>query len=65
MVGTGSANVILSGTHANEIMTFAQGGGISGVTFQNTWEGFQVQGGTFTSSDVVLDGLPWARRSGR
>jgi hypothetical protein len=58
VVGTGSANVILSGTHANEIMIFAQGGGISGVTFQNTWEGFQIQGGTFTSSDVVLDGLP-------
>lgn len=58
VVGASSATVTLSGTYAGEALYFAKGGSLSGVTFHDTSTAFQVQGGTFTTNDVVFDGLP-------
>ncbi len=56
--GSAAGNVILKGNYTGEVMYFAQGGGISNVTFRNTSYSFQAQGGTFAASGVTLDGLP-------
>jgi hypothetical protein len=56
--GSGAANVILKGRDVGEVLYFAQGGGISGVTFRNTTSSYQVRGGSFTASGVTFDGLP-------